>query len=80
MAGNLPKADPAFLLNSAHCKPSQISGMDEKQISRLLLLESALMLIFPERRPHTLIASVSGALTPTRVLKSSEFEGKSEPH
>lgn len=80
MAGNLPKADPAFLLNLPHCKPSQVSGMDEEQISSLLLLESALMLMLPERRPHTLISSVSGALTLTRVLKSSEFEGKSEPH
>lgn len=40
-AGNLPKADPAILLNSPHCKPSQVSSMDEEQISSLLLLESS---------------------------------------
>lgn len=40
MAGKLPKADPAVLLNSPHHKPSQVSKMDEKQISGLLVLES----------------------------------------
>lgn len=40
MAGNLPKADPATLLNSPHHKSSQVSRMDEKQISNLLVLGS----------------------------------------
>lgn len=40
MAGKLPKADPALLLNPPHHKPSQVSKMDEKPISGLLVLES----------------------------------------
>ena len=74
MAGKLPKADSAILLDSRHHKRSQMSGMDEKQSSGLLVLESSSDVHTPWETPqHPNLLRVSGALTSMRVLRSSEF-------
>lgn len=74
MAGKLPKADSAILLYSPHHKHSRVSGMDEKQSSGLLVLESSSDAHTPWETPqHPNPLRVSWALMSMRVLKSSEF-------
>lgn len=76
MAGKLPKADSAILLNSPHHKHGRVSGMDEEQSSSLLVLESSRA---PQSKKWVCVSLRVNSLLRTQVLGDAITLFKSEP-